>query len=82
MTITESHAATAPASWQGRTAFGWVRTSPVIAGSAPLPYLTTSLVDVAQEQSDFLITRNEWSVPSPLTWPEISHEPQSEKLKC
>jgi hypothetical protein len=59
MTITDSHAATAPASWQGRTAFGWILTPLVIAGSAPLPYVTTSLVDVAQEQSDFLITRND-----------------------
>lgn len=67
MTITESHATTAPASWRARTAFGWILvTSLVIALVAPPPYLTTSLVDVVQEQSDLPIARNDVERPFAL----------------
>jgi uncharacterized membrane protein len=59
MTITESHTATSAASWRARTAFGWfLLTSLLIALVAPLPYLTSSLADVAREQGDLPIAQN------------------------
>ena len=59
VTITGSRATTPAATWRGRTAFGWILlTSLLIALVAPLPHLTTSLADVAREQSDLPIARN------------------------
>ena len=65
MRITEGRAATSPATWRARAAFGWnLLTSLLIALVAPLPYLTTSLADVAREQSDLPIAQNYVERPS------------------
>lgn len=59
MTITGGRAATPTATWRGRTAYGWILlTSLLIALVAPLQYLTSSLADVAREQTDIPIARS------------------------